>query len=109
MNRLAARWKEADGLAAALGNSISDKSGRPVPLIPHGEPIRDESFLMLFNAHPEPIAFVIPDGLGGNGWLVELDTSTDANHGLEISNSEAWEIGPWAVVLLRQLERQDDK
>jgi hypothetical protein len=33
LNRLAARWKDADGLAAALGNSISAKSGRPVGII----------------------------------------------------------------------------
>jgi hypothetical protein len=33
LNRLAARWKEADGLAAAIGNSISAKSGRPAGII----------------------------------------------------------------------------
>ncbi len=32
-NRLAAYWKDADGLAAALGNSISVKTGRPVGII----------------------------------------------------------------------------
>ncbi len=32
-NRLAAYWKDADGLAAALGNSIAAKTGRPVGII----------------------------------------------------------------------------
>ena len=32
-NRLAAYWKDAEGLAAALGNSISAKTGRPVGII----------------------------------------------------------------------------
>jgi len=32
-NRLAAYWKDAEGLAAALGNSISVKTGRPVGII----------------------------------------------------------------------------
>ena len=33
LNRLAARWKDAEGLAAALGNSISAKTGRPIGII----------------------------------------------------------------------------
>ena len=33
LNRLAARWKDADGLAAAIGNSISAKTGRPIGII----------------------------------------------------------------------------
>ena len=32
-NRLAAYWKDAEGLAAALGNHISAKTGRPVGII----------------------------------------------------------------------------
>jgi len=32
-NRLAAYWKDAEGLATALGNSISAKTGRPVGII----------------------------------------------------------------------------
>lgn len=32
-NRLAAYWKDAEGLAAAFGNSISAKTGRPVGII----------------------------------------------------------------------------
>ncbi|MCF7673928.1 MAG: hypothetical protein K9N23_00475 [Akkermansiaceae bacterium] len=32
-NRLAAYWKDAEGLAAALGHSISAKTGRPVGII----------------------------------------------------------------------------
>ena len=33
LNRLAARWKEADGLAAALGHTLAAKSGRPTGII----------------------------------------------------------------------------
>ena len=32
-NRLAAFWKDAEGLAAALGHTISAKTGRPVGII----------------------------------------------------------------------------
>ena len=32
-NRLAAYWKDAEGLAAAIGNSISAKTGRPIGII----------------------------------------------------------------------------
>ena len=32
-NRLAARWKDAEGLAATIGNTLAAKSGRPVGII----------------------------------------------------------------------------
>jgi isoamylase len=40
-----------------------------------GGAIRDDSFLVLFNAHYEPIDFVIPDESYGQEWFVEIDTS----------------------------------
>jgi isoamylase len=71
---------------------------------PHGEQVIDDSFFMLFNAHAAPINFVIPTGLGGTEWIVELDTSTDSDRGTELSTNDKWEIAPWAVVLLRRCE-----
>ncbi len=71
---------------------------------PHGERIVDDSFLAFFNAHREPITFVVPTGLGGSQWVVEVDTSTDHDRGAEISSNEKWEIGAWSVVLLRRLK-----
>ena len=41
-----------------------------------GEPIRDETFLLLINAHFEPIPFVLP-GQEHLEWLLLLDTATE--------------------------------
>ena len=41
-----------------------------------GEPIRDETFLFLINAHFEPIAFVLP-GQEHLEWMLLLDTAED--------------------------------
>jgi glycogen operon protein len=39
-----------------------------------GDAIQDDSFLMLFNAHFEPIDFTIPN-LWGDNWTVVLETA----------------------------------
>ena len=43
----------------------------------HGNPIEDQSFMMLFNAHHEPVKFVLP-GREGIGWECLLDTREEA-------------------------------
>jgi glycogen operon protein len=39
-----------------------------------GNPIVDDSFYILFNAHHEPLPFVLPNGPWGQQWLKILDT-----------------------------------
>ena len=41
----------------------------------HGEPIADDSFLLLFNAHFEDVVFTLPTRRFGAWWEVELATS----------------------------------
>jgi glycogen operon protein len=38
-----------------------------------GRPLRDRNFLLLFNAHHEPVPFKLPD-YAGTRWRVLLDT-----------------------------------
>jgi glycogen operon protein len=40
-----------------------------------GEPISDESFLLLFNAHHEPVTFALPARRFGARWKLELSTA----------------------------------
>ena len=40
----------------------------------HGEPISDDSFLLLFNAATEPVEFTLPARRFGVQWAVELAT-----------------------------------
>jgi len=43
-----------------------------------GEPIRDDSFLLLFNASPRELEFVLPPPQYGEGWETVLDTARPA-------------------------------
>jgi glycogen operon protein len=42
---------------------------------PRGSRIVDDSFLMLFNAHSEDIAFTVPTEVYGERWEIVLDTA----------------------------------
>jgi isoamylase len=44
----------------------------------HGEPVRDDSFLLLFNAHYEPLDFKLPESRFGEHWTAVLDTAVPA-------------------------------
>ena len=42
---------------------------------PRGESVRDQSFLLLFNANREPVTFTVPDPRFGAAWDVLIDTA----------------------------------
>jgi isoamylase len=42
---------------------------------PHGDPVEDDSFLILFNAHHEDAVFTLPPRRFGTRWKLELTTS----------------------------------
>ena len=42
---------------------------------PRGDPVRDESFLLLFNASPETVTFTLPGSRFGTEWEVLIDTA----------------------------------
>jgi len=46
-----------------------------------GDPVRDDSFLLLFNAHRESVSFTIPSETVGTAWRAVLDTSSDTGDG----------------------------
>ncbi len=45
-----------------------------------GRPVRDEDFLVLFNAHHETVEFKLPAHAGPGRWFALLDTAHE--HGL---------------------------
>jgi glycogen operon protein len=54
-------------------------NGAEIPtLTPDGREIVDDSFLLLFNAYPEPITFTLPTRRFGTRWQVELATGEGA-------------------------------
>ena len=42
---------------------------------PKGDPVMDENFYLIFNAHYEELEFTLPSKKWGKSWLKELDTS----------------------------------
>lgn len=43
-----------------------------------GEDYTDDSFLVLFNAHHEPVEFTVPDSMWGDEWHRSIDTCVEA-------------------------------
>jgi glycogen operon protein len=72
---------------------------------PHGEEMRDDSFMLLFNAHYEPITFHLPTRRFGLRWAVELSTA-DAHFGgagPTVAPREPIEVEPRSIVILRRV------
>ena len=49
-----------------------------------GEPIIDDSFLVLYNAQPEQATFTLPGAEYGTAWTVVLDTDSRVEAGLSL-------------------------
>jgi len=53
-------------------------NGDAVPdLDPDGRRVRDAAFLLMFNAHHEPLDFTLPAASFGEAWDVVIDTTTE--------------------------------
>ena len=53
-------------------------NGEALPdLDPDGKRLRDAAFLLLFNAHHEPLDFTLPHDSFGKSWNVVVDTATE--------------------------------
>ena len=70
---------------------------------PRGEVLRDRSFLLWFNAHPEPGKATLP----ANDWVHEGEVvlSTDGTHsvGERLQAGAVIDIEPRSVIVLREL------
>jgi glycogen operon protein len=70
---------------------------------PRGERLRDSSFLLWFNAHPEPGKAKLP----ANEWVRagEVVLSTDAGHplGERVQAGEIIDIEPRSMIVMRQV------
>jgi isoamylase len=95
------------GFAKSLGVFLN---GRAIPTPnERGEQILDDSFYVVFNAHHEPLNFILPDERWGTKWGVVLDTNEQGAHSLReddigrsYSPGETLEAQAWSVVLLRR-------
>jgi glycogen operon protein len=63
-------WQSPAGVVGVFLNGL--EITRPGP---RGEDIRDDSFLLLFNASPDDCTFTVPNRRFGTGWALELTTA----------------------------------
>ncbi|HWX52148.1 MAG TPA: hypothetical protein VNY34_02570, partial [Solirubrobacteraceae bacterium] len=91
-------WQRED--ARALGCFLN---GAEIPSrAPNGEEIVDDSFLLLFNAHFEPVTFTLPTRRFGARWTVELATDGGLPEG-SIPGRADVTVHDRSLVLLRRV------
>jgi len=83
-------------------------NGRAIPTPDHrGEPVVDDSFYLLFNAHFEPIDFKLPTSPWGDRWERVLDTNEpvpDLRDHREWNAGDAVSVEAHSVIVLRRLD-----
>ncbi|MCF2526236.1 glycogen debranching protein GlgX [Yinghuangia soli] len=98
-----ADWREATAKSLAVflnGQAISEPD-------PRGQPISDDSFLLLFNASHEDLAFHIPLNHGSE-WTVLVDTADagcatrDPKDHPKVRAGEQWQVPARAMALLQR-------
>ncbi|HKE01014.1 MAG TPA: glycogen debranching protein GlgX, partial [Planctomycetota bacterium] len=95
-------WNE--GLAKSLAVFLN---GEEIPQVdPRGERIVDDSFLLLLNAHHEPVSFAMPAREYGHRWTRVLDTFDEdpPQDESELEPGAGYLCGPRSLALLRRLQ-----
>lgn len=93
-----------DGLARAVmvflnGEAIAEPDVR-------GEPVVDDSFLVMYNAAPEPVVFTLPPREFGEVWTCVADTDHTLGAGREVKAGKKVKItGRSTLVLMRPMNR----
>ncbi|MGH2749262.1 MAG: glycogen debranching protein GlgX [Actinomycetota bacterium] len=93
-----------DGFAKSIGVFLNgDEIATPGP---RGERITDDSFLLFFNAHHDPMDFMVPIGGWGNAWSVVIDTNTPllGNDERPYKAGDVIELEGRSLVVLRRVE-----
>ncbi|MBD3881403.1 glycogen debranching protein GlgX [Phormidium tenue FACHB-886] len=95
------QWNE--GFAKAIAIFLN---GEEIPTLgERGERIIDNSFMLFFNAHYEPIEFVLPEGLGKWEWETLIDTTEPrfVQYGKRYQQDKPIAVQDRAIVVLRRL------
>jgi glycogen operon protein len=72
---------------------------------PRGGEVRDDSFMLLFNGHYEPITFNLPTRRFGLRWVVDLNTADGhfGDGGIVVAPREPIEVESRSIVILRRV------
>jgi glycogen operon protein len=94
-------WEAPFGRAVAAylnGEGIPDRDSR-------GDRVVDDSFLLCFSAHDQPLEFRVPGAEYAATWHVVLDTARpDLDDGTVMAAGGSMRVGPRALVVLRRAE-----
>ena len=78
------------------GEAITDRDRR-------GQRVTDDCFLLLFNAHHEPIEWTLPK-LWGERWELVIDTAGAGREGVALESGRALPVAGRSVVVLQRQE-----
>jgi isoamylase len=103
-------WLRSDGLRMAQhdwqrGGSVLGVflNGREIPdRTGDGQPIIDDSFIVLMNASPEDVIFRLPPSRFGRLWALELSTADPTLVGITYRHRESVELPARSLLLLRR-------
>ncbi|HEV8317043.1 MAG TPA: hypothetical protein VGQ10_06515, partial [Vicinamibacterales bacterium] len=92
-------WQQSFG--KALGVYVNGAALRERD--PDGRPVRDARFLVLFNAHSEPVTFTLPASNWVSAWtrVIATDDARGEGGGTRLNAGEAHEVGGRSVVVLQ--------
>ncbi len=94
-------WGSGFGRSIAVylnGQGIPDRDRR-------GQRIMDDSFLLCFSAHDEPIAFHVPSAEYGQSWQLVVDTArADLDDSTVVKAGDVLSVGPRALAVLRKAD-----
>jgi isoamylase len=65
-----------------------------------GEPITDDTLLVLLNAQPDPVSFALPDAHPGTSWEMLIDTASDE----EVSEGRQFPLGASVTLMGRSFQ-----
>ena len=92
---------------AGFGRSIAVYlNGLGIPgLDARGQRVTDDSFVLCFNAHDEPLDFTLPPAEFGSAWLPVVDTAViaaaDGSEPKPISAADTLQVESRAMVVLQ--------
>jgi glycogen operon protein len=94
--RMARRdWEQPGGPVAVFLNGDAIRT-----LTPEGEPVHDDSLILLFNAQHESVEFLLPPRRFGPRWTVELSTTSGESDGRVYNARQPVSVGERSIVLL---------
>jgi glycogen operon protein len=96
-------WRQgyAKSLAVYLnGEGITTTDAR-------GRRVVDDSFLVLFNAHSQPVRFTMADDLADLNWEIVLYSAIGLEPELPVDSPETGEVAGWSVVVLKKRNGMD--